>query len=246
MPDCFHIAFGTVSIPVTNVKFPSAYGINLAAGDVDLYAVPSGKKALVIDVTFTNPADNPEGNVACDAAVKIGGNYHRFDYAAVTAMPGTYGSTSALAPFLLKSGETFAVHTSASGLSVWPYIIEFDEAAQIYDARLMALRSGENTLFTLHENASISFVGMPAANPGPMRGRIWYYNLSGASRNVQINAVPRAAVPAPGNAIFNATVSERQMAQPLLYGGLSAGDFINITTDNGAASQIAWAVYTTQ
>src|SRR5215469_3730632 len=54
----FVISMGAVSIPITNPKFPVAYSINTAAGDIDLYTVPANRKALVIEVVFTNPTGN--------------------------------------------------------------------------------------------------------------------------------------------------------------------------------------------
>jgi hypothetical protein len=201
--------------------------------------------AIVIDVTFTNPTGNAS-NVACDAEAKISGVYRHFDFVAINSIPGTFGSTSALAPFLLHAGETFSVNTNNAGLSVWPYIVEFDASTPIADARLLSFSAGNNTVFTVPAGKTISFGGMPSSSTGPMRGKVWYFNLSGATRTVQINVVPSGGSPAVGNAIFNGGINSDAMAQPLMYGGLAPGDFINVNVDASTASQIAWVIYTTQ
>lgn len=241
----FVISMGAVSIPITNPKFPVAYSINTAAGDTDLYTVPANRKALVIEVVFTNPTGN-SSSVSCDAEVKIAGVYHRFDFATLGATAGTYGSVNSVAPFLLAAGETFAVNTDHAGLTVWPYIVEFDSSVPIFDARLLSLNAGNNTLFTVPANKTISFIAFPSSFNYPLQGHVWYYNLSGTNRTVQINAVPSGGTAGVGNAIFNATVTQRQMAQPILYGGLAPGDFININTDANTATQMAWVIYVLQ
>jgi len=241
----FVISMGTVSIPITNPRFPVAYSINTPLGDTDLYTVPANKKALVIEVVFTNPTGNT-GSVSCDAEVKVAGVYHRYDFATLGATVGTFGNINSVAPFLLAAGETFAVNTDHAGLSVWPYIVEFDSTVPIFDARLFSLNAGNNTVFTVPANKTVSFVAFPSAFNFPLQGHVWYYNLSGANRVVQINAVPSGGTPGVGNAIFNATVTQRQMAQPVMYGGLAPGDFINVNVDANTSSQVAWVIYTTQ
>lgn len=239
----YSISFGPLSISLTGARIPAAYTCGLRAGDTDLYTVPANKKALVIDVSFTNPATNAE-NVACDAQVKTGGKYYRFDYVALTAIPGTYGSTSALAPFLLAPGETFAVWCSSAGLSVWPLIVEFDADVPIRDSRLLTLSKGDNAVFTVPENKTVAFMGMPSTGSGgPLRGKVWYYNAGSESRDVQVHAVPHGRTASPENAIFVGRVAQRTMVQALLYGGLKAGDVISVSTDTDGAGQIAWVVY---
>jgi hypothetical protein len=237
------ISFGPLSIALTGVRIPAAYACGLRAGDTDLYTVPANKKALVIDVSFTNPSSNTE-NVACDSQVKTGGKYYRFDYVALTAMPGTYGSTSALAPFLLSPGETFAVWCSSAGLSVWPLIVEFDADVPVWDSRLLTLSKGDNTVFSVPEDKTIAFMGMPSTGSGgPLRGKVWYYNSGSESRDVRVHAVPHGRTPSQENAIFDGRVAQRTMVQALLYGGLAAGDGISVSTDTDGAGQIAWVVY---
>jgi hypothetical protein len=117
--------------------------------------------------------------------------------------------------------------------------------ANITDTRLLSLSSGNNTLFTMPGGKTIAFMGMPAGLNLPVTGRVWYYNGTLADRTIQINLVPASGSPSTNNAIFNAAVPSGQMAQALLYGGLAAGDTININTDSAGSGQTAWIVYTT-
>lgn len=235
---------GGVQVPVNNVKFPSCYGVNLSAGNHDLYTVPSGKMALVIDVTSTVPAGNPTSVTGLSEA-KISGTYHPFDFFALGQAAGHYGEQRSLAPFLLRAGEIFAVNTDHSGLTAWPFIVEFDSVANITDTRLLSLSSGNNTLFTMPGGKTVAFVGMPSGLDLPGAGRVWYYNGTLADRTIQANLVPASGSPSLNNAIFNGAVPSGQMVQAVLYGGLAPGDTININTDSSASGQIAWIVYTT-
>jgi predicted RecA/RadA family phage recombinase len=239
----FSLFMGGIQIPITGVKFPNASSIALTAGDHDLYTCPAGKRALVVDVVYTVPAGNPT-SVTGLVEVKIGGTYHVFDFFAIGAVAGTYGGTNSVAPFLLAAGEIFAINTDHSGMSAWPFIVEFDDTANIADIRLLSLTSGANTLFTMPASKTIAFMGFPSAFTLPGAGRIWYYNGTLANRTIQLNVVPNGGSPGTANAIFNAVCTQGQMVQAPLYGALATGDFVSINTDSSASGQIAWIIFT--
>ncbi len=239
------VSFGPISIPAPNLKFPSAYGINLAGGDTDLYTVPAGRNALLFDVIFTDPTTA----VSAFAEVKSAGVYHIFDFINLGST-GLSGQSNSVVPFLLHAGESFSVNTNNTGISVWPYIMEFDASAPIFDARLFSLNAGSNTLFTVPAGKTITFLNFGSNFNLPLIGQVYYFNKSGATRTVQINAIPNAGSASTANAVFNTTVSNNSIASspnvPHLYGGLNPGDFINVNSDASTATQTAWVIYTTQ
>lgn len=241
------LSFGAINLAVSNTLYPKAYAISMAApGNVDLYTVPVGRLALVIDCLITNPTGNT-GAVTCMGAVKTGGLYHTFDFICNNMAAGNNGRSQSLAPFLLRAGESFAVNTNRAGCSVWASIIEFDATANINDARLFALNAGDNTLFTVPANKTIQLIGFPSALNLGQSGWVWYWNNTLAIRNINMHVVPSGGAPSNNNKINGVTVcNDLQMVQQQFYGGLSPGDFININTDSNIATQTAWVIYTQQ
>jgi hypothetical protein len=241
------VSFGPISVPVPNAKFPAAYAISSASGNVDLYTVPAGRNALVLETMFTNPIGNASA-VTCVAQFKdTSGVYHTFDFIANNVAAGAVGHANSMAPFLLHAGEKFAVNNSAAGLSVWAYIVEFDNSAPIFDSRLLSLSAGANTVFTVPAGKTVSLIGFPSALQLIQTSLIWYWNNSGTARTVAVNIVPNAGAPANANAIFNAgSIGNLSMLQAEFMGTLNPGDFISINTDASTATQTAWVIYTTQ
>ncbi len=241
------LSFGAINIPISNPLYPKAYSISMASsGNNDLYTVPTNRLALVVDTLLTNPTGNT-GTITCLAAAKVGGVYHTFDFISNALAVGSAGRSQSQAPFLLHAGETYAVNTDRAGGSVWASIIEFDATANINDARLFSLSAGNNTLFTVPVGKTVQFVGFPSALNLPQSGFVWYWNASLGIRTVSINAVPSGGSPSNANQIVApSSIADKQMVQQQFYGGLNPGDFINVNTDAGTATQTAWVIYTQQ
>lgn len=241
------LTFGVLGIPVTNAKIIStAYSINTASGDVDLYTAPAGKKALVYEVTYTNPTGNGF-TVAAFAEFKSGGTYTQFDFIATGATAGTIGTTALLVPMLLNPGESFSVNTNNTGLSIWPFIVEFDSAANINVARVSSFSVGDNTVLTLPSSGFQPISNVEGVSAGsPLKGSLYYFNKSGIARTIGWNLVPSGGTPANSNQIRSGTsVNSPSVLLTTFYGGLKAGDFLSINTDANTAGQIAWLIYQT-
>lgn len=240
------LSFGAVNIAITNPLYPKAYVMNAAAGNVDLYTVPTGRLALAVDMIVTNPTGNSEA-VTVLAEVKTGGVYHTFDFVANQIAVGSAGRSVSMAPFLLHAGESLSINTSAAGVTVWASVIEFDATANINDARLFSLSVGNNTIFTVPAGKTVQFIGFPAALSLIQSGWVWYWNNTGATRTVSLNVVPSGQSPAANNTIFAAAgISSQQMVQQQFYGSLAPGDFVSVNTDSAASAQMAWVIYTQQ
>src|SRR5260370_30729440 len=157
--------------------------------------------ALCVDTILTNPAGNAT-TLTCLAEVKISGVYHTFDFISNALGIGSYGRTQSMAPFLLHAGEGFSVNCDHSGGTAWASIIEFDASANINDARLFSLASGNNTLFTVPAGKTVQLIGFPSALNLVQSGFVWYWNHTLASPTVTISVVPNAGSPAVANQIF--------------------------------------------
>jgi hypothetical protein len=239
------VSMGTLTLPVTNLKVISTANIiNLPSGTTDLYTCPVGRKAIVLETTFTNPTGSGV-TIQCFAQYKVNGVYTTYDFVSNAPAPGTIGSTSLLVPMLLNAGETFAVNANNTGLSLWSYIVEFDNTANIAVAKLATFSSGDNTLFTVPSNGLYLISNLEAVGAGsPLKGTIYYFNNSGVNRTVGINLVPAGGSTNVNNQIRSGTsVSSPSMLVTTFYGGLKQNDFININTDSNAAGQHAFIIY---
>lgn len=240
------LTHGVLGIPVTNLKVISNINLtNMASGDTDVYTVPAGKKALVVDLTYTNPTGSGV-TIVCFVEYKSSGVYTIYDQiSAAGAVAGTIGTLALLAPMLLVAGESFSINTNNVGLSVWPTILEFDAAAAIAVSRFTAFASGNNTAFTAPANGTQFMGNVEGVGAGsPLKGTLWYFNTSGTSRTLTYNLVPLSGSPANANQILAGfSASNNAILVKNYYGGFKTGDFWNINTDSNASGQIAWVIY---
>lgn len=239
--------FGASCLPVTGLRVIStANRINLPSGDTDLYTVPAGKKALVVDATTTNPAASG-ATIQSKAQYKSGGVYTKYDFITGGAFtPGTYGNLALLVPMLLLAGESFAVNADNAGMSIWMFILEFDASVPINIARLSTtIASGDNTLFTAPSNGTELFPNLEAVSAGaPTKGSLFYFNNSGVNRTIGWNLVPSGGSVADANKIANnVSVTSPSVNVKNYYGGMAAGDVISLNTDANTAGQSAFVIY---
>lgn len=237
---------GSLVAALSNVTFPKVYQLNLPTGNNDIYTVPAGRMALVIDVVSSVLAAAP-GAVTGLGELKLGpGSYAPYDFFAFSQAAGTKGNTRSLVPFLFFSGETFAINVNGTGMTVWPFIIEFDSTTLLQRALLTSLNIGANTIFTMPAGKTISLMGFPSALQAGGAGYIWYFNGTVSTPTVSMNIVPSGGSPAEANQIFSGAVANGQMAQQPFYGGLGPGDFISVNTSISTSPQTAWITYVLQ
>lgn len=240
------MTFGVLGLPVTGLKVISNVNLtNMASGDTDVYTVPANKKAIPIDLLYTNPQGTGV-TIVCFVEYKSSGVYTIYDQiSAAGATQGTYGTLALLAPMLLVAGESFSVNTNNVGLSIWPTILEFDAAAAVSVTRFTAFASGDNTIFTAALDGTQFFSNVEGVGAGsPLKGCVWYFNHSGVSRTISMHIVPLAGSPAVANQIINgASASSNAILRKEYYGGMKTGDFLNINTDANTAGQVAWVIY---
>lgn len=240
------LTFGVLGLPVTGLKVISNVNLsNMASGDTDVYTVPANKKALVVDLVYTNPQGTGV-TISCFVEYKSSGVYVVYDQInAAGVAQGTYGTLALLAPMLLVAGESFSVNTNNIGLSIWPTILEFDSTAAISVTRFTAFASGDNTIFTAATDGTQFMSNIEGVGAGsPLKGVIWYFNKTALSRTISENIVPLGGSPAVANQIVNAaSVSANTILVKNYYGGMKTGDFLNVNTDANTAGQVAWVIY---
>jgi hypothetical protein len=241
------VPFGSVTVAISNPKYPAVSGLNMASGNVDLYTVPAGRLALAMNLLVTNPT-GASGSLTAISEVKVSGSYHTFDI--VKNIAAGSSTSPAQPPFLLHAGESFSLNNSIAGGSAWVAIIEFDNTANIADSRLFSLAAGANTLFTVPAGKTVSFIGFPSGFNQTGSGYTYYWNNSGATRTISYNIVPSGGSANINNQVFPTnlvnTVTNQSLSSNTLFGNMAPGDFINLNTDAATAEQVAWVIYTQQ
>lgn len=241
------LVLGTSAGSVINPSFPVVRNLSLPAGDQVLYTVPTGKKALVVDVWVTNPTaggityftklTTPNGTFQIGAgktegAAGIGHNY------------GSNGSNSI--PIVMNAAEVLTINSSALGLSAWLSVIEFDASSALSRWDIQTWVNGNNVLYTHPAGKTVVFgsiSGTAINNPVETMTGFAIFNASGSTRTyVGPYIVPAAGSPTTSNQFggSNALISGQGFFK-FFPGGLATGDTIVITTsDANNTGQIAW------
>ena len=255
LKDATDLALMSVAAPLhaglfPKATFPAAYTNNSVLGHNDLYTVPSGRKAIVLEHFVTNPTGSSVGTTP---EIKISGVYYKTGTTVNESSGGVghnYGYTSTRsAPIVLNAGETFSIEGSVgAGASFWCSIIEYDANGGPRRASITSWSAGNNTLLTVLTGQTI-FIGTAGATqsnlPTMSHTGIIYVNHSGGTRTLGgIYLVPSGGSVtentrfAASNSIFNGGLFSKYFS-----GNLAPGDTIVLASDSAASGQIAWCNY---
>lgn len=219
-----------------NGKFVGAMIAGAGTGDIDIYTVPTSKKAIIAGVAGYNPT---AGTINWYGQMKLSGTYRR-----VTGTIGSLTNTgsSAVANFILEAGDKLAIHTDATGLNVFPNIYEVDDTAPIKTASLASFSVGDNTLYTVPGGKTAMVQGNPVTGFSPpisSAAAVGYTNDSGLARTIYVAFIPSGGSSIQG-AATGANVNNGSQAQRGIAPTLATGDAVILNTSSNAAGQFAW------
>lgn len=238
-------------IPVYNPYLTGARGDQAPVGNTDLFTVPAGKRAIVLQSKFYNSNASSRSVLL---QVKIGGTYFPFvasgNSLAIAANTGSAAGTTAnpVTPsFVFEAGDIIAMNCSGGNVNYNVAILVFDDTSPLKGARLTSLDAGANTLYTVPtgKNAvpcSINYTPVSVATYG-------FIAYAGATLSLTAHQVPSGETPAAGNQISATDYNTLLVGRVSLtttngpYGLLSAGDFIN-TTVTGIGSPTPGLLWT--
>lgn len=235
-----------------NPTYPNAYAISGGLGNVDLYTVPAGRKAIVIDIMVTN---STVSTITYYTQVKIGGTYFRTCNATTESAAGighnyAIGGTRNCSQMVMNAGEIFGINTDVTGLSVWSNIIEFDSGSPISRASLTTMTAGDNTLFTVPASTTVSFGNMgtgaaPNNTPALQITSFVYRNSSGGSRTLAgAWWIPNGGSKSNANQVVGSNVVvDTSGFSKFIYGNTEPGATLVINVDANTAGQLAWVNY---
>jgi hypothetical protein len=223
------------SIGLTGVSYPSISGYNLPIGDTDLYLVPAGKRALVINMSLLNIS---AGTISWFLQARIAGILHKIR--ASVALGATFANTLILNFFIFEAGESIVINVATTnGLNVFPTLIIFDAANNPKRNLLSALNLGNNTVYTCPPNKTAIILGNTLSD----FGRANYINATGVNRTINWYLVPNGGLPGLTNQISTvggSVIPNGSIVSIGIGASLNAGDFVVINTDSGAAGQLAF------
>lgn len=233
-------SFAPIGIPLPGGFLVGGLTRTTGSGDLDLYTVPTGKRAIMLSLAAYNTS---VGSLSIYGAQKISGTTYRVtaSNSVISAGLGTF-LWSPVAQ-ILEAGETFVVNVNGSGLNVLYRVFIWDAAiASVYSPRILSLSNGDNTLYTCPAGHVAWPVGLPAGVSSASPSPVYLFNTSGGSRSIIVYLVPSGGSPGSTNRTTpTTTVGNAALGQPSGVNiPLSAGDTIVVNTDSGAAGQFCW------
>lgn len=213
----------------------------VASGNVDIYTVPSGRKAYITGLLVFN---NSGGAVTLFPQIKISGTYYQV---ANTVAPANGGPASSLffRSIVLNAGESISVNTTASGLNISISGYEYDANSPLKRYDIKSLINGDNTLLTVPtgKNISLNNSSIISLGTGQLQASwasIVGFQSSGSTVNLSLYLPRNGASKSSSNLMDTISMSSGSIFGydvPLTF---SAGDSIIMNTTSTVATCLFW------
>lgn len=223
-----------------SISYPSTALTNIflarqTAGDIDMWTVPSGYRAAVLSTTVSSTNAT---QIVIFGQVKVSGTYYQLT--ATTGATTNAPTTSTFGEFIYEGGDTIALNTTLTGLSIWSTIRYWTNTiVGPYSPRVLGATNGvDYTLYTCP-------AGKRASGPGSVIGTQIYPRLFGASTTTGMThtgfIVPSGSSADDSTVYFQRPITVAQGAALTLH-ELNDGDSIVVRTSNNDAGQSFWMV----
>ncbi len=212
------------------------FGEDIASGNVDLYTVPTGMRAIALFAAFNSAGTT----TTYFPQVKIGSTYYRI---APNLTPATLGNGSVNFGYIYEAGETIAVNTSQAGLNVMLGILLFPNTNALKTVKLFSgIASGNNILYKVPTNKKACIFGFNTfANSSGSAG-VTFVNATGGTVTYKLYYVPKADVnPSTANQMAQASVANLASTGGSINAiAMSPGDSIQFTSGVATTGQFAF------
>lgn len=243
------IMLGSVAIPssvpypfnrfnLTNVSVVPITGNNLAAGDIDLYTVPAGKRAIISLAHFNTTV----ATITLFHEVKIAGVYYRINS---NVTPSTLGNGAVSNGYIFEPGEIFAINTSALGMNVSGFAILFDVANTLKCVKLLNFIVGDNTVYTCPNGRIAYLAGFDAMfnTSGANPAGFLLSNMTAGVVTVKLNLVRSGGVVAATNQMAQSALAINSTTGGALDTILLPGDFLSVNVSANGKLMSAFSLY---
>lgn len=216
------IGLAPLLVTLPNAKFINGFVGNAGTGDIDLYTVPAGRRAIVYMLEAFGDSFN------YFAEIKISGTYFQLGFVGGVS----FAASSVTVPlYAAEAGETFAANIDTSGGNVWLRGIEFD-AAVLKTSKLITLSIGDNTLYTAPSSGSALVLTSDNLSVGGVADS----NQSGGDANRIHYLVPNGGSPGTDNQFAAYLAADAATIDTTLAPtALNANDSIVINGDRAGA-----------
>lgn len=211
---------------------------NIGSGNVDLYTVPAGKRAIVSLTVFNTTVSS----INVTPKAKLGGSSTYTTLSAGQTVT-TLSSNTLPTRIVLEAGDILAVTTQSTGINVFGTVLLFDNTSCLLSPRLTTLTAGDNTLYTCPPNTKTYFIGCPAWVYGSANNPLMtIVNNSGSTQSYKVNIVPSGSSPSANNQMIAAnSLVNTDVTGPQIVAALSAGDTVSVNT-TGTGTQLVYCV----
>jgi hypothetical protein len=248
----FPSSFGDLSglgfplcVGLPNAKFVNNSLSGSSTGNNNVYTVPTGKRAYILQMTVRNLSG---GLASFQMMMDIGGTYYPLGNASGTISNNFNEFLTALVPYVAEAGETFAVNASAQPFQTWATIIEFDDTAGLKSPKITSFINGDNTVYTVPASKSAMVITQAlltaplGIGTGASANAFCYANTSGATRTINWNQVPSGSSVGNSNLLSNSasSVPSSGIDSIWLAMAMDTGDFTSVNSNSNASGQLAW------
>jgi hypothetical protein len=241
----FGTQFSVGGIPLLpNPSTAQILASNIGTGDIDLYTVPAGKRALVECQVWNSTASS----ISYFAEVKIGATY--YPLSAKQTLANTAGENAnafPLYPIVLEAGQKVAINTTGTGLNVTGTVYLFDNTGNLKSAVITTFIAGDNTVYTCPAGKTSYLVHGPASLGSTAATVPFIFGMNGAGATIAYkwNVVASGGSPGTSNQITISISSAATAGNPITFGrnvsaAFTPGDFISVNSGANTAGQIAW------
>ena len=237
---CTDIILPGGGVNLRDAKYVSATSSTLTANTiVDLYTVPSGRRALVATYSYFQATG---ASIAYTLQLKtVSGSYFNL-VGSTTALSGTLSNITDGA-IILEPGESLSVLTAATGGQGWLSVIEFSTDNPVFSRRAIDLASGTTTVYTVPSGKRlfITSVYVSLTNTSLTDNNSLAISIDNGAANSNIIAVglPNMAT-AAGNYLSISESMSFNMPVLVAAGRIILLDFTGAASQTGNGGFVGW------
>jgi hypothetical protein len=229
-----------------NFKGVPIFSSNAGTGDVDLYTVGTGRRAVCVFSAWNSTASS----ITFYPEVKISSTYYAVNSKTTLASTATASTTAGLFDIILEAGQKCSVNTTGTGLNINGTAYTWDVAgSNLKSSVITSFINGDNTVYTCcGAGYTTAFVvGHVASifNTAATTSLLSGWNNTAGTLTYHWNFVPSGGSAGTSNQITAAISSAATSGTPVTFGSnmfmaFASGDLVSVNGTSTNAAQIGW------
>lgn len=222
---------GGTSLP--GVTYPLASINGCIIGDNDVYTVPAGRRALVLDPYYWNPTVS---TATLRTNWKIGGVYYPLIFTTSLGASAAFNSFGPVG-IVMEAGESISVNSNLALVNFWFNIVEFDNKSGLKTAKLTTLISGNNVIYTCPTGKTSTILSDMGTLGSFTSSSLFFTNNSGSTITYSGWAIPNGSSAITNNLFGTSTLTTGTVLTFPFRCDFAPGD--NITFASNVATSAA-------